>query len=102
MKVLVIGGGGPEHALAWKPSREQDAQVFCAPGNYGISAQASLVPTSVDDINALANAAIDLAVDLTVVGPELPLGLGIVDLFRSRGLRIFGPTGAAAQLECSK
>ena len=102
MKVLVIGGGGREHALAWKLSREQDAQVFCAPGNYGISAQASLVPTSVDDINALANAAIDLAVDLTVVGPELPLGLGIVDLFRSRGLRIFGPTGAAAQLECSK
>ena len=102
MKVLVIGGGGREHALAWKLSREQDAQVICAPGNYGISAQASLLPISVDDIDALANTAIDLGVDLTVVGPELPLGRGIVDLFRSRGLRIFGPSGAAAQLECSK
>ena len=102
MKVLVIGGGGREHALAWKLSREQDAQVICAPGNYGISAQASLIPISVDDIDALANAAIDLGVDLTVVGPELPLGRGIVDLFRSRSLRIFGPSGAAAQLECSK
>ena len=102
MKVLVIGGGGREHALAWKLSREQDAQVICAPGNYGISAEATLVPINVDNIDALVDAAIDLGIDLTVVGPELPLGRGIVDLFQSRGLRIFGPSAAAAQLECSK
>src|SRR5687768_11325736 len=102
MKVLVIGGGGREHALAWKLSREQDAQVICAPGNYGVSAHATLIPISVDDIDALANAATDLRVELTVVGPELPLGRGIVDLFQSRGLRIFGPSAAAARLECSK
>ena len=101
MKVLIVGGGGREHALAWKLSGE-GCEVTCAPGNYGIASIASTLPIAVDDVDALARAAEDLRVDLTVVGPELPLDRGIVDVFQSRGLRIFGPTRAAAQLECSK
>ena len=100
MKMLVVGGGGREHALAWKLSREHDVTVACAPGNYGIASVASVLPISIDDLPALADAA--AAFDLTVVGPELPLDLGIADLFRSQGRSILGPSRAAAQLECSK
>lgn len=102
MKVLVVGGGGREHALAWKFASEPGVEVTCAPGNYGIASTAALIQIKADDITALADAAERERIDLTVVGPELPLDLGIVDLFRSRGLRIFGPSRAAAQLECSK
>lgn len=102
MKVLVVGGGGREHALAWKLSREHDVTVLCAPGNYGIASDAAVVAVKVDDIEVLADEAERRRVDLTVVGPELPLDRGIVDLFSARGLRIFGPSRAAAQLECSK
>jgi phosphoribosylamine--glycine ligase len=102
MKVLVVGGGGREHALTWKLHGEPGTQVFCAPGNAGIRGVATLVSINVDDIAALANFAERERIDLTVVGPELPLNLGIADLFRSRGLPIFGPSHAAAQLECSK
>jgi phosphoribosylamine---glycine ligase len=102
MKVLVIGSGGREHALASKLSHERGVEVTAAPGNVGIAAVASLIPLTPDNITGLADAAPDLAVDLTVVGPELPLNLGIVDLFRARGLRILGPSRMAAQLECSK
>jgi phosphoribosylamine--glycine ligase len=102
MKVLVVGGGGREHALAWKLASEPGVEVTCAPGNYGIAAAAALIQIKSDDVVALADAAERGKIDLTVVGPELPLDLGIVDLFRSRGLCIFGPTRAAAQLECSK
>ena len=102
MKVLVVGSGGREHALAWKLSRERDVDVVCAPGNYGIATVAALLPIKVDDVKALADAAAREGIDLTVVGPELPLDLGIVDHFQERGLRIFGPTHAAARLECSK
>ena len=103
MKVLVVGGGGREHALAWKLSRERRvAEVLCAPGNAGIAGVARIVPIKADDIAALADLADREAVDLTVVGPELPLNAGIADTFAARGLRVFGPSRAAAQLECSK
>ena len=103
MNVLVVGGGGREHALAWKLAGEPDVtSVSCAPGNFGIASVARTVPVAVNDIPALADFAQQNAIDLTVVGPELPLDAGIVDLFTSRGLRVFGPSRAAAQLECSK
>jgi len=103
MKVLVIGGGGREHALAWKLA--QDARVdkvFAAPGSAGISQVAECVAVGGADIAGLANLVSEVGIDVTVVGPEAPLAEGIVDLFRDRGLRIFGPDRAGAQLEASK
>ena len=103
MKVLVVGGGGREHALAWKFAREASvSEVICAPGNPGIGASARLVDAPASDLAALIALAEREVIDLTVVGPELPLDRGIADLFASRGLKIFGPSRAAAQLECSK
>src|SRR5262245_30377627 len=103
MKVLVVGGGGREHALAWKFSSERGVdEIFCAPGNPGTATIAKNVDISAADVDALSAFVEREAVDLTVVGPELPLDRGIADLFASRGLRIFGPSRAAAQLECSK
>lgn len=103
MKVLVVGSGGREHALAWKIAQSPLVDgVFCAPGNGGISTVAECVPIGVEDLEALGDFARDNAVDLTVVGPERPLIIGIVDHFRSRGLSIYGPTAAAARLEGSK
>jgi phosphoribosylamine--glycine ligase len=103
MKVLVVGGGGREHAIAWKLAAERSVrEVVCAPGNAGIAEVARLAPIDAGDPEALAGFAVRERIDLTVVGPELPLGRGIADLFHSHGLRIFGPSRAAAQLECSK
>jgi phosphoribosylamine--glycine ligase len=103
MKVLVVGGGGREHALAWKFASESSvSEVVAAPGNAGIAQCARLVDLAPGDPEVLAGFAERARVDLTVVGPELPLDRGIADLFVSRGLRIFGPSRAAAQLECSK
>ena len=103
MKVLVIGGGGREHALVWKISQSpRVAKIFCAPGSAAIGELAELVPINVEQIEKLAEFAAGEKVDLTVVGPELPLTLGIADLFEARGLKIFGPNKAAAQLEGSK
>jgi phosphoribosylamine--glycine ligase len=103
MNILVIGGGGREHALAWKIRQSLLVKrVWCAPGNAGIAEVADLVPLAADDVVGLARFARDERIDLTVVGPELPLTLGIVDEFQRRGLRIFGPTREAAQLEGSK
>jgi phosphoribosylamine--glycine ligase len=103
MKVLVVGNGGREHALAWKLASEPSVgEVVCAPGNAGIASVARIADITAGDPIALAAFAERESIDLTVVGPELPLDRGIVDLFRSRGLRIFGPSRAAAQLECSK
>jgi len=103
MKVLVLGGGGREHALVWKLKQSSRiSQLYCAPGNGGISDEAECLPgdlKSMDSVIALANR---LRPDLTVVGPELPLTIGVVDEFNRRGLRVFGPTKAAAQLESSK
>ena len=103
MKILVVGSGGREHALVWKLAAESDAaDVRCAPGNAGIARTVRTVPVDAGDVQGLLDLATGDAVDLTVVGPELPLDRGIVDIFSSRGLRIFGPSRAAAQLECSK
>ena len=103
MKVLVIGNGGREHAIAWKLAQsERVQQVFVAPGNGGTAADPALHNLPITDIAALADFAQAEKIALTVVGPEAPLAAGVVDLFRARGLRIFGPTQAAAQLESSK
>ena len=103
MKVLVIGGGGREHALAWKLRQSPNVeQLWCAPGNGGIARDAECVPVDVKSVDAMAALAGRLAADLTVVGPEVPLSLGVVDEFTRRGLRIFGPTAEAARLESSK
>jgi phosphoribosylamine--glycine ligase len=103
MKILVIGGGAREHALAWKLSRERGVTgLACTPGNPGIAAVARCVPADVGDPSELLEVARSLAVDLTVVGPELPLSRGVVDLFAADGRPIVGPTQAAAALESSK
>ena len=103
MKVLVIGGGGREHALAWKLAQSERVQrVFVAPGNGGTAREPQLHNLPITDLAALADFAQAEKIGLTVVGPEAPLAAGVVDLFRERGLRIFGPTRAAAQLESSK
>jgi phosphoribosylamine--glycine ligase len=103
MKVLVIGQGGREHALCWALSRSPRVDaVYCAPGNPGIAQVARCVSIPVTDIIRLTEFATHEGIALTVVGPELPLALGIVDEFEARGLRIFGPRKAAAQLESSK
>jgi len=103
MRVLVVGGGGREHALVWKlrQSPRVDA-LYCAPGNAGIAADAECVSIAVDDLPGLERFARERRIDLTVVGPELPLTLGLVDRFAQAGLRAFGPTAAAARLEGSK
>jgi phosphoribosylamine--glycine ligase len=103
MKVLVVGNGGREHALVWKLAQSPLlSRLYCAPGNAGTAEQAENVPINVDDIASLLAFARAHAIDFTVVGPELPLALGIVDAFRQQGLAIFGPTQQAAQLETSK
>jgi phosphoribosylamine--glycine ligase len=103
MKVLVIGSGGREHALVWKISQSPRVkEVFCAPGNGGIARQAQCLDIAATDLEALAGFCKENKIDLTVVGPELPLTMGIVDLFQKEGLRIFGPSKAAAQIEGSK
>jgi len=103
MKVLVIGGGGREHALVWKIRQSaRVSRVYCAPGNAGIGELAELVPLTPDDVPGLRRFAEQERIDLTVVGPELPLSLGLVDAFAAHGLRVFGPNRQAAQLEASK
>jgi phosphoribosylamine--glycine ligase len=103
LKVLVIGGGGREHALAWKLAQSPKLQcVYVAPGNGGTAGDSRLENVAITDPEGLADFAQREKVVLTVVGPEAPLAAGVVDLFRSRGLRIFGPTRVAAQLESSK
>jgi len=103
MKVLVIGGGGREHALAWKMAQSPKVQaVYVAPGNGGTALDARLENIPITDIAALRQWALDEKIALTVVGPEGPLAAGVVDDFRAHGLRVFGPTRAAAQLESSK
>lgn len=103
MQVLVIGGGGREHALAWKAAQSASVEkVYCVPGNPGIAQIAECVPMDISDNDALAAFAAENKIDLTIVGPEVPLANGIVDVFRAKGLAIFGPSRAAAQIEGSK
>jgi len=103
MKVFVLGGGGREHALIWKLKQSPRVkQLFCAPGNAGIAQEATCVPCDLTRLNSIIEAAIKVSPDLVVVGPEVPLMLGTVDELRRRGIPVFGPTQAAAQLESSK
>ena len=103
MNILIIGGGGREHAIAWKLRQSVRVEkIWCAPGNGGISRDAECVPLNVGDVQAAADLAVKLGADLTIVGPELPLVQGIVDEFKRRGLTILGPSKIAAQLEGSK
>jgi phosphoribosylamine--glycine ligase len=103
MKVLVLGGGGREHALVWKLRQSpRISQLYCAPGNGGIASDAECVAADLKNLDSIVALATRLQPDLTVVGPELPLTLGVVDEFTRRSWRVFGPTRAAAQLESSK
>ena len=103
MKVLILGSGGREHALAWAVKRsEKVTEIVCAPGNGGIAEIARCVPADLKDIESLVRVALGEQPGLIIVGPELPLSLGIVDALQAHGLRVFGPTRAAAMLESSK
>jgi phosphoribosylamine---glycine ligase len=103
MKVLIFGGGGREHALAWAIARSpRVTEIVCAPGNGGIAEIARLAPVLLSDLDAMVRVAVAEQADLTVVGPELPLSLGLVDALQLRGLKVFGPSKAAAMLESSK
>jgi phosphoribosylamine--glycine ligase len=103
MKILVIGGGGREHALVWKLKQSKSVEtIYCAPGNAGIKAVAECIDLAVNDISGLLEFALREKIDLTVVGPEEPLTKGIVDTFEQKGLRIFGPDSKGAILEGSK
>ena len=103
MQVLVIGNGGREHALVWKIKQSPKVKaIFCAPGNAGTSEIAENVPIAADDIEGLLQFALNKGIELTIVGPEQPLVMGIVDQFNEKGLRIFGPNAHAAELEGSK
>src|SRR5690349_20882986 len=103
MKVLVIGGGGREHALVWKLRQSpRITKLYCAPGNGGIAQEAECLPADVRSLDSIMAVASQIQPDLTVIGPEMPLTLGVVDEFQRRGWPVFGPTRAAAQLESSK
>jgi phosphoribosylamine--glycine ligase len=103
MKILVVGSGGREHVLAWKAAQSPRVEkVFCAPGNAGIAQDAVCVPISATDIAALTEFALKEGIDLTLIGPEAPLTAGIVDAFKAKGLKVFGPDQFCAQLEGSK
>jgi phosphoribosylamine--glycine ligase len=103
MKVLIFGSGGREHALAWAIAKsERVTEIVCAPGNGGMAAIARLAPVSLSDLDGMVRVAVEEQADLTVVGPELPLSLGLADALQARGLKVFGPTKAAAMLESSK
>ena len=103
MKILVIGSGGREHALAWKIAQNKEvSRVFVAPGNAGTATNPAMVNVPISSVQDLLAFAQKEQIDLTIVGPEAPLSQGVVDVFRTNGLKIFGPTKAAAQLESSK
>lgn len=103
MRVLIIGSGGREHALLWKVSQSPKVkEIFVAPGNAGMANLATLIPISAEDLDGLLAFALEQKIDLTIVGPEVPLLHGIVDQFQQAGLAIFGPNGQAAQIEGSK
>jgi phosphoribosylamine---glycine ligase len=101
--LLVVGGGGREHALCWTLCRENPgAHIYCAPGNPGTAELATNLPIPADDLDRLADAADMHGIDLTVIGPEAPLARGLADRLRAEGRLVFGPSAAAAQLEASK
>ena len=103
MKVMIVGSGGREHAIAWKVSQSPKVdQIYCVPGNAGMADLAECVDISVEDIDGCVQFAKDKAVDLVVVGPEVPLVLGMADAMQAAGIRVFGPNKKCAQFEGSK
>ncbi|NSJ92712.1 phosphoribosylamine--glycine ligase, partial [Coprococcus sp. MSK.21.13] len=103
MKILIVGSGGREHAIAWKVAQNPKVEkIYCAPGNGGTALMDKCENIDIEEIGILADFAEENAVDLTIVGPEVPLVNGIVDIFKERGLKIFGPSKKAAALEGSK
>ena len=103
MKILIVGSGGREHALAWKLAHDTvRPEIFCAPGNAGTAALGENLPIQADDLTALSDWARRARPDLTVIGPEAPLCAGLADLLQADGLRVFGPTQDAARMEGSK
>lgn len=103
MRILIVGGGGREHALCWAVRREiPDASLYCAPGNPGTAAIAENLAIAADDLDRLTDAADMYGIDLTIIGPEVPLAMGLADRLRAEGRAAFGPSAAAAQLEASK
>jgi len=103
MKVLIVGGGGREHAIAWKFSQSpQITQLYCAPGNAGIAKLATCVPIKATDLEAMVQFAVTQNIDLVFVAPDDPLALGMVDALQQAGIRAFGPSKAAARIEASK
>ncbi len=103
MRILIVGGGGREHALCWAVRRElPDASLYCAPGNPGTATIADNLPIAADDLDRLTDAAEMYGIDLTIIGPEIPLAMGLADRLRAEGRAVFGPSAAAAQLEASK
>ena len=103
MKILVIGSGGREHALAWKVAQNKEvSRVYVAPGNAGTATNPDMINVPLTKVEDLVKFAEDEQIALTIVGPEAPLSQGVVDAFRAADLKIFGPTKAAAQLESSK
>jgi phosphoribosylamine--glycine ligase len=103
MKIVIVGGGGREHAIAWKLAQsDKVTEIVCAPGNGGISKDFRCVPVSAEDVEALTALAKDERPDLTVIGPEVPLALGLTDALEAEGLKVFGPNKSCARLEASK
>ncbi|MEG1584564.1 MAG: phosphoribosylamine--glycine ligase N-terminal domain-containing protein, partial [Anaerovorax sp.] len=103
MKILIVGGGGREHAIAWKLAQSPKVtKLYCAPGNAGISQIAECVPIKAEDIAGICRFAKEQAVDMAVIGPEVPLAMGIVDELEAVGVKAFGPDKNCAQLEASK
>ncbi|MHC1721959.1 MAG: phosphoribosylamine--glycine ligase [Aminipila sp.] len=103
MKVLIVGGGGREHAIAWKLSQSSKVdKIYCAPGNAGIADVAECIPVKAEDINGVCKFAKESEIDLAVIGPEVPLAMGIVDELEKAGVKTFGPNKKCAQLEASK
>src|SRR5438067_6898056 len=103
MRILVVGGGAREHALLWKLAQSPTRpELYCAPGNAGTALLAENVPIGAEDLPALVHWADEHAIDLTVVGPEAPLVAGLADALAARGLAVFGPSQAAAEIEASK
>lgn len=103
MKVLVIGGGGREHVIVWKLAQSPKvSKIYCAPGNAGIKEQAECIDVSAEDIPSIVKAAEELNIDLAVIGPEVPLAMGVTDELQAKGIKVFGPNKKCAQLEASK